>query len=187
MLFGSFVVRRNGTRTPRGKTRLILAVFVGMLCFAAGGGADTYQEWKTRVFSEAEQADPAVSGETALSPAGDGIPNLLKYAFGIDPHISGSFLLPSISLVTVADPVTGTPSQYPAISYQTSSSNPPVDLYFVPEISLDLVSWVRGDLVFTAASFSNGVNPGDPDTTRVVAASSLAGTPTSFLRLLGGD
>src|ERR1700745_1985848 len=66
---------------------------------AALANADTYQAWKARVFTEAEQADPAVSSETALSAAGDGIPNLLKYAFGLDPHQDGTLALPVISVL----------------------------------------------------------------------------------------
>lgn len=160
-----------------------IGMFAAMLCFGAGGNADTYQEWKSRVFNEAEQADPTISGETALSPAGDGIPNLLKYAFGIDPHADGSLLLPKISLVTATDPNTGLPVQYPTIGYQTSSSAFPADLYFVPEISVDLQTWVRGDSIFGTPSVSSGVNPGDPYTTTVTAFSSLTGTPNAFLRL----
>ena len=86
----------------RGRALCLAAILVALL--VQGGGADTYQEWKARVFSETEQADPAVSGETALSPAGDGIPNVLKYAFGVDPHIDGSFALPKISTINVTDP-----------------------------------------------------------------------------------
>ena len=138
---------------------LALAV-AGLIGFAPAGGADTYQEWKTRVFSEAEQADPAVSGATALSPAGDGLTNLLKYAFGVDPHVDGSLALPHLSSVQAIDPATGQTAIFATITHRASASNLPVDLYFVPELSSDLQIWRRGDAVFAAPS-SNPSGAGD--------------------------
>ena len=146
---------------------------------AQGTRADTYPEWKARVFTEAEQADPTISGETALSAAGDGIPNILKYAFGIDPHIDGSLALPKISTVEVADPSTGVTTRYPVLSYQTPSANPVSDLYFVPEASIDLQTWVRGDAIFDSPSTENG---GDAATISIRTLSPLSTTST-FLRL----
>jgi hypothetical protein len=46
----------------------------------------TLESWRQRHFSAAQLADSAVSGPTA-SPAGDGVPNLLKYALGLDPLV----------------------------------------------------------------------------------------------------
>jgi hypothetical protein len=47
----------------------------------------TYGDWLLLKFpNPADRADPAVSGRLA-SPAGDGIANLLKYAFGLDPWV----------------------------------------------------------------------------------------------------
>ncbi len=44
----------------------------------------TFADWQTGVFSEPELADESISGKTA-SPAGDGVPNLLKYAANLTP------------------------------------------------------------------------------------------------------
>src|SRR5689334_1063746 len=82
---------------------LAIACFAVVL-FATSGQADTYLEWKQRVFSETEQADPTISSELAFSPAGDGIPNLVKYAFAIDPHQNGSLQLPQVGFAEIADP-----------------------------------------------------------------------------------
>jgi hypothetical protein len=41
--------------------------------------------WRNRHFNEAEIHDPKISGPEA-SPQGDGIPNLLKFALGLDPR-----------------------------------------------------------------------------------------------------
>jgi hypothetical protein len=46
-----------------------------------------------------------------MSPAGDGIPNLLKYAFGCDPHQNGSLALPQFSFVQVVNSQTGQPEK----------------------------------------------------------------------------
>src|SRR6516164_6976517 len=94
------------------------AVAAASAFLAATTEADTYPEWKHRVFSEAEQADPAISGELAPSPAGDAIPNLLKYAFGIDPHQDGSLGLPQLGSVEIADPDTSISQRFPTITYQ---------------------------------------------------------------------
>lgn len=45
--------------------------------------------WRRSHFSAAELANPALSGPDA-SPAGDGIPNLMKYALGLPPKIRAS-------------------------------------------------------------------------------------------------
>ena len=47
-------------------------------------GSETYTAWAAQYFSDAQQANPAVSGPTA-TPQGDGVSNLLKYTFDIDP------------------------------------------------------------------------------------------------------
>jgi len=45
----------------------------------------TYTAWQTQQFSSAELADPLLSGPQAVLTA-DGLPNLLKYALGLDAH-----------------------------------------------------------------------------------------------------
>lgn len=60
-------------------------------------------QWKTAHFTTAQLADPAVSG-TAATPQNDGVPNLLKYAFGIDPATAMTAaareLLPQVAMRT---------------------------------------------------------------------------------------
>ncbi|MCX8108514.1 MAG: hypothetical protein N3G20_06895, partial [Verrucomicrobiae bacterium] len=43
-----------------------------------------YSKWKALNFTPAELMNPAISGESA-SPAGDGVPNLVKYFLGLPP------------------------------------------------------------------------------------------------------
>ena len=137
-------------------TFLSLAI---VLALAITLHSDTYSAWKARVFTQEEQADPAISGELALSPAGDGIPNLLKYAFAVDPHIDGSLALPTVSLRDVVDPETGLTTRYPKITFRLASEDSPTDLYFLPELSFDLHSWVHGDSVFGPAVLQSPESP----------------------------
>jgi len=46
----------------------------------------SYDAWRTKHFSPVEGADPAFSGEQA-DPDGDGQPNLLEYAQGLNPRV----------------------------------------------------------------------------------------------------
>ena len=67
----------------------------------------------------------------------------------------------------------------PVISYQTSSANPASDLYFVPEASVDLQTWVRGDTTFDSPSTAD---EGGSATISIRAFAPVSTTPT-FLRL----
>ena len=46
--------------------------------------AATYSQWAAGYFNSAELITPSISGASA-TPHGDGVPNLMKYAFDIDP------------------------------------------------------------------------------------------------------
>jgi alpha-tubulin suppressor-like RCC1 family protein len=178
------IVERSVQRRSKFVIRLpiLLTTFVIWTAFAISTGGDTYSAWKSRVFSAAEQADPAISGELAASPAGDGIPNLLKYAFDLDPHQDGSFGLPQPGLVQVVDPLTGQIT-YPAITHRISSSDPPTDLYFVPEMSLDLQTWVRGDSIFAPSPLGSVTQPDGVTFVTYQALSPIAADSKIFLRM----
>ena len=65
---------------------LALALAILGLFFSSGPlQAITFSDWQSSVFSPTELTNPAISGSNA-NPTGDGISNLLKYAYGIDPH-----------------------------------------------------------------------------------------------------
>ncbi len=157
--------------------------FAILATLAISARGDTYSAWKTRVFSESEQAETAISGELALSPAGDGIPNLLKYAFGLDPHQDGSLALPQINLVQVVDPQTGQARKLPAITYGVSSVDYPADLYFVPEFSSNLNTWVRGDAVFASPTVESPAHAGGPAWTTSRTLFPFAANSKAFVRL----
>ena len=89
----------------------------------------SYAEWQSQHFSAAEIADPDLSG-LAADFNGDGMINLLKYAFGLDPRVQNpAGVLPQAS-------PTGDSIQL-TFRRQIGAS----DLEYVPEFSADLVSW----------------------------------------------
>lgn len=59
--------------------------------------ATTFNDWRAGHFTAGELANAAISGDAA-DPDGDGIPNLLEYAFGLDPRAPDSAGLPTIGL-----------------------------------------------------------------------------------------
>ncbi len=71
----------------------------------------TYESWLPAHFSEAERADPAVSGPEA-DPDLDGFSNLLEYALGQNPRSGAHGVLPHFVLVT-EDGAT-----YPALTFR---------------------------------------------------------------------
>lgn len=120
-----------------------------------GPGLTPFQAWQAANFTPAQLADPAVSGPFA-SPAGDGLTNLEKFAFGLGAFAFDAAKLPRPGLTVPAnpgDPVFGT------LSFTIATDDP--DLTFRPELSHDLVLWRyngdgQGGPVFGIESTPNG-------------------------------
>ena len=68
------------------KQRVLVRFLLLFFAAVARVSAITFPDWQAANFTAAELADAAVSGADA-SPAGDGLSNLLKYAFDLDPHL----------------------------------------------------------------------------------------------------
>lgn len=64
--------------------RTIFALIPLSSFFATGAIAQTFEDWRVTHFTTAELANTAISGGTA-DPDGDGTPNLMEYAFMLDP------------------------------------------------------------------------------------------------------
>lgn len=146
---------------------LLVTLVIGMACPHAW--ADTYADWRGRVFSTAEQANSAISGEGA-SPAGDGIANLTKYALNLDPHQDGSASLPRVT----------SDGTYLLLTYRV----PPYatsDLHVVPEVSPDLRGWHRG--VNAIGVYTTDYLPDGTTLRTVYALSPQNANPRLFLRL----
>ncbi|MGC6467205.1 MAG: chitobiase/beta-hexosaminidase C-terminal domain-containing protein [Akkermansiaceae bacterium] len=59
------------------------------------GDLDSFEQWRLRTFTAAQLADPLVSGPQA-APFGDGVQNLLRYAFGVPAGAQVEGYLPQI-------------------------------------------------------------------------------------------
>lgn len=93
----------------------------------------SFDLWRLRAFSAAELADPSVSGEAA-APDGDGVPNLLKYYFGLPGRQPATrSQLPAGSLLTVTN------QTFLALTYTRDPLATDVDC--VAEVSPDMLTW----------------------------------------------
>jgi mannan endo-1,4-beta-mannosidase len=99
---------------------------------AAPSPVSQYAEWLNTWFNPAEAADPSLSGPDA-DPAGDGISNLLKYAFNLDPR----FPAPAHRLPQVATSPEG-------LTLSFAARRATEDLSWQVEVSADLVEWRHG-------------------------------------------
>lgn len=94
------------------------------------GPGFTYTDWVNVNFPNLQdRADPQISGRLA-TPAGDGVPNLLKYAFGFDPltPVSGADLPQAV--------LTGNRLSLTYLERVNAT-----DLKYLPQKSFSLTSW----------------------------------------------
>jgi uncharacterized repeat protein (TIGR03803 family) len=133
----------------------------------------TFTSWASGVFGPAQLILPAISADTA-SPAGDGVPNLLKYAFGIAPFANGAAALPRLGTVTLSG------TTYPTLTYYQNILAS--DLTYTPQVSSDLQTWTSGSAVILPLSYtldSDGITA----TVTVQGATPLTSRTHQFLRL----
>lgn len=136
----------------------------------------TYGAWQEQRFTATEVADPAISGDRA-TPAGDGVPNLLKYAANLDPKAWNPGAVPT-SGVFQASPTT----RYLTLTFRQAVAAG--DLTFSVEVN-------PGDLTSASAWTPGGQVMGMPvdvgDGTRIVTYRDTApiggGAPQRFMRL----
>jgi uncharacterized repeat protein (TIGR03803 family) len=94
-----------------------------------------YAAWQNTWFTPEELLDPTVSGDTA-SPAGDEIPNLLKYALNLNPYANGCEALPTGATASIGG------TNYLTLSYIQCPWDS--DITYIPEVSSDLEHWNSG-------------------------------------------
>ena len=128
----------------------------------------TFASWQAGYFSPTELANPKISGPMA-DPAGDGVSNLEKYAFGADPKVSDCSIEPTFAIENKV--LTLTYVRNKAIS----------DVTYTAEVSGNLAAWNSGPAYTTSP-----VVVIDGTTTQMVKVSDL--TPVSsasqrFIRL----
>ncbi len=121
-------------------------------------GSESYSAWAAQYFSAAQQSAPTVSGSAAV-PQSDGVSNLLKYAFNIDPA------RPMTAADRAALPTPGTATingtRYLTLTYRhyTLLTGTSINVQTSP----DLMTWTT---VTNPTVLSSGSDPvtGDPTT-----------------------
>lgn len=96
---------------------------------------DTFEAWLHEHFDEPQREDESVSGFFA-NPSGDGIPNLLKYALGLDPWQTYPNATPPPAVQTFPDEGT---EEYLTFSFSHPSGLS--DIEYHVQLSSDLADW----------------------------------------------
>jgi hypothetical protein len=121
--------------------------------------------WLRSNFTMSQLANPAISGDAA-DPANDGLPNLVKYALGLNPNLPA----PNPFAPAVANPMF-------TVTYPLSLSATDVSLGY--QYSTDLLNWVPGATQFQALSTNFQV------TNQWITIGSTATNPIGFIRFYG--
>ncbi len=150
---------RGSVMTPAGIT----------YTFAWGG---PYEDWRASYFTPTQLADPAISGDEG-DASGDGIPNLVKYAFDLDPLVVNHPSLPA----GLVDDRTGT--NY--FDYQFVELNPPAGVLYIPQVSSNLISWDSAPANFLPVGSTSWSTNASLVTLRLAGV--LGSVPAQFVRL----
>ena len=123
------------------------------------------QKWRDNHFANPSNVG---RGANAAVPAGDGVPNLIKYALGLDP------LTPALPSALLAGSISHTNGQmYATLTVNRAAKLP--DVSYVVEISGDLRNWTSGPVVMTTVT--------DTPTQLVVQDNTPLGVAPRFMRL----
>lgn len=129
----------------------------------------SYNNWLLRHFTEAERNDAAISSRGA-DPAGDGVTNIIKYAFGMNPWVPVSGAdLPQAEMNDGALRLS-----YPEL-------HEPRDIDYSPQLSVNLGDWT-GDGVMEVERSPHPLLAGCDQVT--VEAGPPPGANKGFLRIL---
>lgn len=126
-----------------------------------------FSQWQALHFTSEELADEAVSGPAA-DPAGDGVSNVFKYAFGLDPKNAARHNLPAATRVN-GD-----------FKFTYRRARDLTDVELAVEVSPDLTAWHSGE-TFTEVSAIDDSGEVDLVTVRVLPP--LSEAPRVFVRL----
>ncbi len=104
------------------------------------GTSSAQLTWLQNNFTSNQLGNPTIVGDTD-DPAGDGIPNLLKYAFNLNPWVDGHPFLPQPT--------------FSAGNLTLTFQDPQTDLTYTVQASPDLLNW-RTTGVTQTNDFTNG-------------------------------
>ena len=130
---------------------------------------NSFSAYQRQYFNLSQQGNPAISGPNA-NPAHDGLNNLLKYAFGLDPtRVDAAAGLPVVSR-------TGG-----SLTLSFIRRHDVTDLTYTVEVSSDLQTWTSG----SGATQQVSVTALDAQRDQVVVRdlTPLSGTTRRFIRL----
>src|SRR6266567_4620180 len=137
--------------------------------FAQGG---PYEDWRALYFTPGELSNPAISGDGA-DASGDGIANLVKYAFGLNPRLKNHPSLPAGFFASDG----GTNFFH----FEFVQRNPPADVLYTPQISTDLIAWDGNATNFATVNVAASSNNTSIATMRLQTPQSAA--PGGFVRI----
>lgn len=171
--------------------RVLVLACVAWLLTVCPIHADTYAQWAARVFTAQEQSNPNISGENA-NPAKDGVSNLMKFAFDLDPHKNGVPGLPTVGTVLGYNYETEQ-NDIPlvALTYRYPSTYSPDNITYLPEVSGDLRApngWMHGSNIIQYFNYQHPQNAGDPYLLTYNVLSPISQNPSVFmcLRVIDG-
>lgn len=127
-----------------------------------------YQAW---LLANGLPMDASGSGSAAASPANDGLPNLIKYALGLTPAVSGNDGRLSYGKLTASG------GDYLCLSY-IRPDPAPTGIAYAVESSPDLTTWSNAGLVEVSSTVSAGLRA---ITTRVNVP--ITEGPQRFMRM----
>jgi hypothetical protein len=137
--------------------------------FADGG---PYENWRARYFTAAELADASISGDGA-DPDADGIPNLVEFAFNLNPRAASHPGLPRAFLQNISG------QDYLHVQYIQRGE--PAGVQYLLQTSPDLLSWNTSPASFSQVSASDNGDGTSLVTLR--SQSPAADTPRLFVRI----
>ncbi len=136
--------------------------------FAASGTPTGYQSW---LLANGLPMDASGAGSATANPASDGLSNLLKYALGLSPDISGHG--GRLGSGTVTD----SKNRYLSLTY-TRPEPAPSGITYSVEAASDITSWTSSGVMETGNFVADGLR-----TITLRDAVPLSGSPKRFMHL----
>jgi len=127
-----------------------------------------FENWRELNFTTAQLSNWSYSGDTG-DPANDGIPNLIKYALGLNPNkpaVSGMPVLGQVAL-NGKTYLTLTFTEQPALT----------DITYTVQVSSDLQNWQSGSL------YTVRTDNGTTNTAVFRDLTAIGDAPRHFMRL----
>lgn len=127
-----------------------------------------YENWREQNFTPAQLSNSSLSGDSG-NPARDGVPNLLKYALGLNPNTPATTGLPVIGQVSVNG------KTYLTLSFTDQSAL--TDITYSVQVSSDLQNWQSGP------AYAIRIDNGTTSTAVYRDTTAMEDAPRQFLRL----